>query len=476
MSREIAIKLKGVSKYYKLYNASRDRLKEVLHPFGKKYHRNYFALKNVDLEVYKGEILGIVGRNGSGKSTLLKIVTGVLYPNEGQVTVNGRISALLELGTGFNPDFTGLENIYFYGVINGIDKSLMQSKIDEIVAFADIDEYIHQPLKTYSSGMKTRLGFAVAIHVSPDILILDEVLAVGDELFRRKCYAKMEEFLRKGTTILYVSHDINSIIQMCSRAIFLNDGIILAAGEPKKVAISYQNFLYASLENRTKLVSELLRLGADRAATASIEPKESAERDDEMDSSSDGLSSASMAEVRSPLKPRFLEELKSQSVIEYRNEEIDIFDPTIQTMAGERVNALLFGETYVYSVRYRSKSSKTFTHLTLGFEIKSEMGNVLSSIDANRAIKNEVKADILEPGDLIELQVEFDCLFPSGMYFTNSGLSSYQSGEQSVLNRKIDILCFKVLDSPGRIFGGLIACMKSISIRTSTGAKNYALV
>jgi len=201
-SSEIAISLKNVSKYYKLYNKPKDRLKEALSRSGKIYHKKFYATKNLDLEIKKGEILGIVGKNGSGKSTLLKLITGVLTPDEGSITVNGKISALLELGSGFNPEFTGMQNIFFYGTILGFSKEEMKEKLDDILAFADIGDFIQQPLKTYSSGMKSRLGFAVAVHIDPEILILDEVLAVGDILFRRKCYAKMEEFFKFLFSIL----------------------------------------------------------------------------------------------------------------------------------------------------------------------------------------------------------------------------------------------------------------------------------
>lgn len=238
---DIAIKVDAVSKYYKLYKSSGDRLKEALNPFGKKYHKDFYALKNIDLEVKKGEILGIIGLNGSGKSTLLKLITGVLTPTSGKVVVSGNISALLELGSGFNPDFTGLQNIYFYGIILGYSKNKVREKLDEILKFADIGEFIHQPLKTYSSGMKSRLGFAVAVNVEPDILILDEVLAVGDAGFQRKCYAKIDEMFSKGCTVILVSHNDQAIAKMCTRVILLNDHQLVLSGKPKDVLLLYQD-------------------------------------------------------------------------------------------------------------------------------------------------------------------------------------------------------------------------------------------
>ena len=181
----VSIKVESLSKIYKLYNTPMDRLKETMHPFRKKYHKDFFALKDISFEVKKGETFGIIGKNGSGKSTLLKIITGVLSPSSGNVTVNGRVSSLLELGAGFNPELNGIENIYFYGTINGFSKEEMDSRLDSILAFADIGEFVFQPVKSYSSGMYVRLAFAVAIQVDPEILIIDEALSVGDIFFQK---------------------------------------------------------------------------------------------------------------------------------------------------------------------------------------------------------------------------------------------------------------------------------------------------
>ena len=210
---EPVVSLDGVTKNYKLYSSPQDRLKEALHPFHKIYHNNFTALDRIDLTIDAGEILGIVGRNGSGKSTLLKIISRVLVPSEGELQTRGKLAALLELGAGFNPEFTGLQNISFYATILGLNDQEIALRHQDIIEFADIGEHLNQPIKTYSSGMRSRLAFAVAAHVDPDILILDEVLAVGDVLFRRKCFAVMERLFKSGKTIIYVSHDTNSINQ-----------------------------------------------------------------------------------------------------------------------------------------------------------------------------------------------------------------------------------------------------------------------
>ncbi len=237
----ICIKANDVSKVYHLYNNSSDRVKEL---FGtKKRHTDFYALKNVNIEIQKGETVGFVGKNGSGKSTLLKILTEVLTPTEGELIINGTVSALLELGAGFNGELTGIENIYQYGTLQGFSRERMSEKIDDIIAFADIGEYINQPVKTYSSGMFVRLAFSVAISVDPDILIVDEALAVGDTRFQLKCMDKFLEFKSKGVTILYVSHDVNSIKRFCDRAIWLNEGQLIEDGDVDTVTDKYLDYL-----------------------------------------------------------------------------------------------------------------------------------------------------------------------------------------------------------------------------------------
>lgn len=221
---ESIITAKGLVKKYRLYEKKQDRLKEVLSLSHKSYHRDFCALDDITFDVQKGETVGIIGTNGSGKSTLLKIITGVLSPSAGQIKVSGKISALLELGTGFNQEYTGLENIYLNGRMMGYNRREMEDKVAEIVNFADIGDFIYQPVKTYSSGMFARLAFAVAINVEPDILIVDEALSVGDLFFQNKCFKKFDELRDKGITILFVSHDISSVRQMCSRVLWIEKG------------------------------------------------------------------------------------------------------------------------------------------------------------------------------------------------------------------------------------------------------------
>lgn len=240
------IKVEHVSKKYKLYNAPVDRMKEALSVKKKTYHREFFALEDINFTVDQGEILGIVGVNGSGKSTLLKIITDVLTPSSGSVIVNGKISALLELGAGFNPEYTGIENIYLNGTLLGYTNSEMKEKIPAIIKFAEIGDFIYQPVKSYSSGMFARLAFAVAINVDPDILIVDEALSVGDLNFQIKCMKKFDEFRNAGKTILFVSHDVNAIKRYCTRTIWIKQGHLVADGSTDDVTDRYLDFLHSA--------------------------------------------------------------------------------------------------------------------------------------------------------------------------------------------------------------------------------------
>lgn len=244
INNELAVKVESLSKVYKLYNAPVDRLKESLHPLRRKYHHDFYALHDVSFGIAKGESFGIIGKNGSGKSTLLKILTGILTPTNGAVQVNGKISALLELGAGFNPELTGIENIYFNGILLGYSREEMDARLDEIIAFADIGEFVHQPVKIYSSGMFVRLAFAVGISVSPDILIVDEALSVGDVRFQQKCMGKIQEFRDGGGTLIFVSHDMNAIRLLCKNVILMDSGKISELGDPVKVVDIYQAMMF----------------------------------------------------------------------------------------------------------------------------------------------------------------------------------------------------------------------------------------
>ena len=223
----VAIKAEHLTKIYRIYERDIDRLKEAFHPFNKRYSRDFYALNDISFEIKRGENIGLVGKNGAGKSTLLKIITGVVTPSSGTLEVNGRIASLLELGAGFNPEMTGIENIYMNGLLVGHSRAVMDKKIDDIIAFADIGDFIKQPVKTYSSGMFARLAFAVNAFVEPDILIVDEALSVGDAFFQSKCMDRMRMMIRGGVTVIFVSHDTFAIKNLCERAFLMKAGKIL---------------------------------------------------------------------------------------------------------------------------------------------------------------------------------------------------------------------------------------------------------
>ena len=235
--------MKNLTKMYKLYDKPSDRLKEALGLTRKKLYKEHYELRDVNFDIQEGECVGIIGTNGSGKSTILKIITGVLTPTQGEVKVDGRISALLELGAGFNMEYSGLENVYLNGTMIGFSKEEIDARLDDILEFADIGDFIHQPVKTYSSGMFVRLAFAVAINIDPEILVVDEALSVGDVFFQAKCYHKFEEFKKQGKTILFVSHDLSSVSKYCDRVILLNKGVKLDEGSPKQMVDLYKQLL-----------------------------------------------------------------------------------------------------------------------------------------------------------------------------------------------------------------------------------------
>ncbi|GGC99150.1 ABC transporter ATP-binding protein [Enterococcus wangshanyuanii] len=240
---EYAIDIQNITKTYNMYKKPSDRFKEALNPLKKSYHDLFYALKDVTLQIEKGEMIGFVGENGSGKSTILKIITGVLTPTAGTMKIDGKISALLELGSGFNPEYSGYENIFLNGMVLGFSREEMEERVDDVIQFADIGDHLYQPVKTYSSGMFVRLAFAVAINVDPDILIVDEALAVGDLEFQLKCMEKFTEIKNSGKTILFVSHDVNSIRRFCDRTFWLKNGEVVESGDTMDVTTNYENFL-----------------------------------------------------------------------------------------------------------------------------------------------------------------------------------------------------------------------------------------
>lgn len=263
----VAIKVENLKKVYKLYDRRSDRLKETF-GLAKNKHKDHYALNGINMEIRQGETVGIIGTNGSGKSTILKIITGVLNPTEGKVTTNGRISALLELGAGFNMEYNGIENVYLNGTMMGFSDKEIEERLPKILEFADIGDYVYQPVKTYSSGMFVRLAFAVAINIDPEILIVDEALSVGDVFFQAKCYRKFEEFKEMGKTIIFVSHDLSSISKYCDRVYLLNKGDLLGQGSPRDMIDAYKRVLVGQYAVEEEAGTNLLADESINAAAA----------------------------------------------------------------------------------------------------------------------------------------------------------------------------------------------------------------
>ena len=455
-TNDVVIQLKGISKAYGLYPSPLSRVKEALHPFKKKYHKAFYALKEIGFEVRRGEILGIVGKNGSGKSTLLKIISNILHPTSGVVYVKGDIAALLELGSTFNPEFNGLENIYFHGSILGFNKEYIDQKLDDILSFADIGDFIHQPLRTYSSGMKVRLAFAISTTINPDILILDEVLAVGDELFRRKCYSRMEQIIRSDKTILFVSHSAQSIIELCTRAILIDRGELLLEGSPKLVISHYQRFLYSRPEKTPKIREEIKHLNQDEE----LKRKYEAQVTDQNEAKNKEQNQICIEEVEARdttppkkglLKPYFVENFLPKTTLEYKNYDLDIYDIQMKTLSGEKVNMLVMDDEYFYC--YKVRFNKDMENIKFSTSLKTEKG---LDIGCARVSGEYNLLEQVKKGEEYNVEWHFRCILLPGTYFTNIGVTSYANGKRDLLNRIVDASAFKVQDITGRNFGGLV--------------------
>jgi len=257
-ARQPAVETRRLSKTYWVYSHPRDRLKQLLWPGRRRFGAEFHALRSVDLVVYPGETVGVVGRNGSGKSTLLRLICGTLQPSSGTIRVSGNVAPILTIGAGFNPQFTGRENVLLNASVLGMEESEIERRLGAIASFADIGEFFELPVKLYSTGMYSRLAFAVAVHTDPDILVIDETLAVGDEAFARKCFARIEEIKKKGATILFVSHSARHVLELSDRAVLLEQGECLLTGPPKTVVTAYHRLLYAGPANRAEVVRQLM--------------------------------------------------------------------------------------------------------------------------------------------------------------------------------------------------------------------------
>lgn len=428
MLSDVAIRVNNISKSFYSYQNSSDRIKQALinrfnNIIGRSpifLYKEFRALDHVSFEVRKGETIGVVGQNGSGKSTLLQIITGILMPNSGSVHVNGRIAALLELGSGFNFEFTGKENIYLNASILGLSKKEIDERYDEIIKFADIGDFINEPVKAYSSGMMVRLAFAVAINIEPDILIIDEALAVGDELFQRKCYSKIEDIKSKGSTILFVSHSASAVVELCDRAILMDSGQCLLVGESKSIVNLYQKLLYAPQDKKASVREEIKNniLSSD----IKLNPNENVK--------------VSIDDIEEKYDPN----LKSTSLTRYEGHGVRIAEPKIETLEGVSVNYLVRGKCYKY--KYKVKFEKKIENVRFGMLIKTikgfELGGGVSSTYNNAF-------EAFYPDECQEVEFEFECSLNPGTYFLNSGVLGCINGQEMYVDRAIDIMIFKVL-------------------------------
>ncbi|WKL04008.1 ABC transporter ATP-binding protein [Paenibacillus amylolyticus] len=407
MNSDVAIKVEGLTKTYKIYENPIDRLKEGLNPFKKSYHRDFNALNQVSFELKKGDALAIIGKNGSGKSTLLKIITGVLTPSSGKVTVNGKISALLELGAGFNPEYTGLENIYLNGTIMGYSKEQVDEKIEDILNFADIGEFIKQPVKSYSSGMFARLAFAVAINVDPDILIVDEALSVGDIHFQAKCYRKFDEFKEKGKTILFVSHSLDSVIRYCNTAILLDEGQLIDQGSPKEMVDIYKRILTKNFTSTTITSQPEVQMNADRKEISTNWKLE-------MD-----------------IHPDF---------IDYGDKKAEIIDFGMFDQLNTLNNSFQSDEITTFRIRVRFNSS--VSNPIFAFVIKDIKGMEIAG--TNTWYNGEFTGDY-NSGDEVVVSFSHQLNLQGGTYTLSFGCTGYVNDELVVYHRLYDVIFFRVV-------------------------------
>ncbi|MBD2537880.1 ABC transporter ATP-binding protein [Coleofasciculus sp. FACHB-SPT36] len=421
---EIAISLNNVSKCFKRYAHPVDRLQELLLP-GKSKADEFWALRDINLEIPKGQTVGIVGKNGSGKSTLLQIIAGTLTLTTGNVQVNGRVSALLELGSGFNLEFTGRQNVFFNAKILGLSKKETEEKFDEIARFADIGDFIDQPVKTYSSGMFVRLAFAVATSIDPDILIVDEALSVGDEAFQRKCFARIQAIQEKGGTILFVSHSASSIVELCNTAVLIDKGELLLRANPKLIVSSYQKLLYAPPEKQSSLRDEIRNLNNQNILNINLQNNNPIERKNKY----------SQTKEKNIYDPN----MRPQSTVSYIVRGAEIKQAHITTLSGERANILQRRKGYIYT--YSVCFHQTAYKVRCGMLIKTTSGLELGGATSH-TFDNAIAC--VEKGSVLQVQFKFHCCLQPGVYFLNAGVLGILDTEEIYLHRCIDAAMFRV--------------------------------
>ncbi|MCR5467880.1 MAG: ABC transporter ATP-binding protein [Lachnospiraceae bacterium] len=406
---DIAIKVENVSKVYRLYDKHRDRLADALNLTRKKKYREHFALDTLSFDIKRGETVGIIGTNGSGKSTILKIITGVLNPTAGKVEVDGRISALLELGAGFNMEYTGIENVYLNGTMIGFTKEEIDERLDDILEFADIGDFVNQPVKTYSSGMFVRLAFAVAINIDPEILIVDEALSVGDVFFQSKCYHKFEEFKKQGKTILFVSHDLGSISKYCDRAILLNKGEKLYEGTPKDAIDLYKRVLVGQLDDD------------DEDGKTKWEHSDNGE----------------LWRTNIPINPE---------VLEYGNKKAEIVDFVFLDNKGKMTNIVEKGREF--SVKVKIHFNEDIAEAICAFSFKNLMG---IEITGTSTMFEKIPVEPKKAGDEMVVTFKQKMDLQGGDYLLSLGCTGYPKGVFEVYHRLYDVCNLTVVSTKNSV-------------------------
>lgn len=427
MSSDVAIRVENLGKCFQIYEKPHERLLQMLSLGRRRYYREFWALRAASFEVGRGEAVGIIGKNGSGKSTLLQMICGTLNPSEGMVAANGRVAALLELGSGFNPEFTGRENVHLNGAVLGLEREDINSRFDAIAGFADIGDFIDQPLKTYSSGMVVRLAFAVAVNVDPDIIVIDEALAVGDELFQRKCFARLETIRGRGATMVFVSHSGSTVIELCDRCVLLDGGEQLAVGSPKSLVAKYQRLLYAPEHKREAIRTAIKAHASGHAENPQVPAAQAAE----------GGATDEAGDIEEYLDAN----LVVQSTVAFESLGARIDRPHILNLAGESVNCLKRGRSYryVYEVRFERGATGVRFAMLIKTIAGVELGGALSVPSIEQGF------DYIAPGTVARVEFRFRADLNPGSYFMNAGVRGLLDAGEVYLHRLLDAYVFRIM-------------------------------
>ena len=438
MSSEIAIKVENLSKRYQIYDQPRDRLKQFVLPRVRRmigaapaqYFHEFWALRDVSFEVRRGETVGIIGRNGSGKSTLLQMICGTLNPTHGTLETKGRIAALLELGSGFNPDFTGRENVFLNAAVLGLSHQEVEARFDDIVAFADIGHFLDQPVKTYSSGMVVRLAFAVQAMIDPDIFVVDEALAVGDEKFQRKCFARLEELKSRGTSILFVSHSAASVIELCERSLLLDSGSRIMYAPAAQAVRAYQKLLYAPKADHESLVREFRAADSSAGAVNGAAGAEGA-----AGAAADIVLAAQDAAKNA--ESTFDPGLVPETTTVYPAQGAEIQSIAFRSEDGRVVNVLQSGQTYYLEMQ--GVFTRDFAGVFFGSHIRNIQG---AEITGQRYPEEGSYVPDARAGTQFKVRFAFNMNLIQGAYFAGGGVWSAE--EPACAHRIVDAVMFRI--------------------------------